>query len=84
MAAHGNALSPSGVAVARDAFDAQAWRDWALQARAQAELPPGQPFYVALALDGTVRRSAAGAPKWEDIVDEFQTLTATATKLTGY
>ena len=67
-----------------DAFDAQAWRDWAQQARAQAELPPGQPFYVALALDGTVRRSAAGAPKWEDIVDEFQTLTATATKLTGY
>ncbi len=47
-----------------DVFDVPAWRAWAQQAREQAKLGAAEPFYVALALDGTVRRSAAGAPKW--------------------
>lgn len=40
-------------------------------------------LYVAVALDGTVRRSGRGAPNWEVITDEYQTLDAVATKLTG-
>jgi hypothetical protein len=46
--------------------DAPAWRTWAATQRASVEppLPAGTPFYVAVALDGTVSRSGAGGPKW--------------------
>jgi hypothetical protein len=47
-------------------LDAASWRAWAAAQRASATppLPSGAPFYVAVALDGTVSRSGEGAPKW--------------------
>ena len=47
-----------------DIFDVPIWRNWASQQRAQLGLQPGEPFWLSLALDGTVRTAAAGAPNW--------------------
>lgn len=63
--------------------DAERWRRWVAVQREVGELKEGEEIYVAVALDGTVRRSGKGAPKWEIISDEYQPVDAVATKLTG-
>lgn len=67
--------------------DRPAWASWAAQQRAaapaRARLEPRAAFYVAVALDGTVARSGAGAPRWDDLVAEFQPLDNPVAKITG-
>ena len=47
-----------------DVYDVPTWRTWASTQRQRLGLSPGQPFWVSLALDGSVRSAAAGAPNW--------------------
>jgi hypothetical protein len=44
--------------------DVPAWREWATARRVSMGLQAGSPFYVALDVDGSVRRAEAGAPDW--------------------
>jgi len=63
----------------------QPWCDWAAAQRAAATPPldKGAPFYVVVALDGTVYRSGPGMPKWSELANEFQPVDSTVTKITG-
>ena len=47
-----------------DVYDVATWRTWASGQRQRLGLGPSQPFWVSLALDGSVRSAAAGAPDW--------------------
>jgi hypothetical protein len=47
-----------------DVYDVATWRTWASGQRQRLGLGPSQPFWVSLALDGSVRSAAAGAPNW--------------------
>ena len=52
-------------------------------AAATPPLDKGAPFYVVVALDGTVYRSGPGMPKWNELANEFQPVDSTVTKITG-
>lgn len=63
--------------------DAERWKRWVAAQREVGSFGALDEVYVAVALDGTVRRSGKGAPNWDVISDEFQPVDAVATKLTG-
>lgn len=63
--------------------DAERWKRWVAVQREIGSLGSRDEIYVAVALDGTVRRSGKGSPNWEVIVDEYQPVDAMASKLTG-
>ena len=62
----GDAFSPNdaGREWRASLWDVPAWLAWAAAARLQQGLQPGEPFFVTLALDGSMTRFEAGAPDW--------------------
>ena len=63
--------------------DGERWARWVGAQKQVASLGEEEPIYIAVAADGTVRRSGQGAPRWEDIVEDFPELDSPAAKLTG-
>lgn len=61
--------------------NAAEWRDWLDNAASRAGLP-GMTFWVQVQLDGSVRSSGAGAPRWDSIVRDLAPLDSMMTKLT--
>jgi hypothetical protein len=65
-------LRPSGAAE---------WRGWLDGAASRAGLP-GTTFWVQVQLDGSVRASGTGAPRWDALVRDLAPLDSMLTKLT--
>lgn len=61
--------------------NASEWRAWLDSAAARAGLP-GTSFWVQVQLDGSVRSSGSGAPRWDSVVRDLAPLDSLMTKLT--
>ena len=57
------------------------WREWLDNAASRAGLP-GTTFWVQVQLDGSVRSSGTGAPRWDSIVRDLAPLDSMLTKFT--
>ena len=57
------------------------WRDWLDAAASRAGLP-GTTFWVQVQLDGSVRASGTGAPRWDPLVRDLAPLDSVLTKFT--
>lgn len=66
-----------------DAVEPEKWQAWVDEQMSQAEtVKPGSNVHITLGLNGTVYRSAVGAPNWVKICQELEPLDSTKTKLT--